>query len=98
MAGERGLRLPGREDEFRAGVMKAIEHGQALNCPRIHLMAGIAPAGAERAELRARLREQPRLGAAQARDIDFLIEPINTRDIPGFFLNRQGRGAPDRAA
>jgi len=90
VAGERGLAcLPGREDEFRAGVMKAIEYAKALNCPRIHLMAGLAPAGAERAALRAVYESNLAWAAAQARDIDFLIEPINTRDIPGFFLNRQ---------
>ena len=90
VVGERGLAcLPGREDEFRAGVMKAIEYAKALNCPRIHLMAGIAPAGAERAALRGVYESNLGWAAAQARDIDFLIEPINTRDIPGFFLNRQ---------
>ena len=90
VAGERGLAcLPGREDEFRAGVMKAIEYAKALNCPRIHLMAGIAPAGAERAALRGVYESNLAWAAAQAREIDFLIEPINTRDIPGFFLNRQ---------
>lgn len=53
-AGERGLAcLPGREAEFRAGFAKALEYAQALNCPRIHVMAGLAPAGAERAALQA---------------------------------------------
>jgi len=90
VAGERGLAcLPGREDEFRAGVMKAIEYAKVLNCPRIHLMAGLAPAGAERAALRGVYESNLAWAAAQAREIDFLIEPINTRDIPGFFLNRQ---------
>ena len=90
VAGERGLAcLPGREDEFRAGVMKAIEYAKALNCPRIHLMAGLAPAGAERAALRGVYESNLAWAAAQAREIDFLIEPINTRDIPGFFLERQ---------
>ena len=90
VAGERGLAcLPGREDEFRAGVVKAIEYAKALNCPRIHLMAGLAPAGAERAALRGVYESNLAWAAAQAREIDFLIEPINTRDIPGFFLERQ---------
>ena len=90
VAGERGLAcLPGRQDEFRAGVGKAMAYAGALNCPRIHLMAGLAPAGADRAALRGVYEANLAWAAAQARDITFLIEPINTRDIPGFFLNRQ---------
>jgi 2-dehydrotetronate isomerase len=89
-AGERGLTcLPGREDEFRRGVERALDYARALHCPRVHLMAGVAPAGAERAALRATYIANLAWAAAQARDVNFLIEPINTRDIPGFFLNRQ---------
>ena len=91
-AGERGLAcLPGREAEFRAGFAKALEYAQALNCPRIHVMAGLAPAGAERAALQATYEANLAWAAeqAQADGRDVLIEPINTRDIPGFFLNRQ---------
>jgi len=89
-AGERGTAcLPGREAEFRSGVLRAIDYARALACPRIHLMAGLAPAGAERAVLRSTYVANLAWAAAQAREIDFLIEPINTRDIPGFFLNRQ---------
>jgi hydroxypyruvate isomerase len=89
-AGERGLAcLPGREDEFRRGVERALEYARALRCPRVHLMAGLAPEGAERAALRATYLANLAWAAAQASDIDFLIEPINTRDIPRFFLNRQ---------
>ncbi len=90
VAGERGLAcLPGRQDEFRAGVAKAIDYARALNCPRIHLMAGLAPAGADRAALRGVYEANLAWAAAQAHDLEFLIEPINTRDIPDFFLNRQ---------
>jgi hydroxypyruvate isomerase len=91
-AGERGLAcLPGREDEFRSGVLKALEYAQALECPRIHLMAGLAPAGADRARLQATYEANLVWAAAEAAKAgrDVLIEPINTRDIPGFFLNRQ---------
>jgi hydroxypyruvate isomerase len=89
-AGERGLAcLPDRVDEFRRGVERALDYARALNCPRVHLMAGLAPAGAERSALRATYIANLAWAAAQARDIDFLIEPINTRDIPRFFLNRQ---------
>ena len=89
-AGERGLAcLPGREAEFRAGVAQAIEYARVLDCRRIHVMAGIAPAGAERAALFARYEANLAWAAAQARDIDFMIEPINPRDMPGYLLNRQ---------
>jgi hydroxypyruvate isomerase len=88
--GERGLTcLPGREDEFRDGVRRALDYARALGCTRIHLMAGLAAPGADRAALRATYLANLAWAATQARDVAFLIEPINTRDIPGFFLNRQ---------
>ena len=91
-AGERGLAcLPGREAEFRAGFERALEYARALDCPRVHVMAGLAPPGDERARLQAtyeaNLAWAAGLGATVGRDV--LIEPINTRDIPRFFLNRQ---------
>ena len=50
--GERGLAcLPGREAEFQAGFVQALDYAAALDCPRIHVMAGLLPAGTERAEL-----------------------------------------------
>jgi hydroxypyruvate isomerase len=92
-AGERGLAcLPGREDEFRRGfIEQALPYALALRCPRVHVMAGLVPAGRERAELRATYVANLAWAAAQAGNdgIDVLIEPINTRDIPRFFLNRQ---------
>lgn len=91
-AGERGLAcLPGREAEFRAGFAQALDYAQALNCPRIHVMAGLTPTGAERAALQATYEANLAWAADMAGTAgrDVLIEPINTRDIPGFFLNRQ---------
>ena len=91
-AGERGLAcLPGREVEFRAGIAQALVYAKALNCPRIHVMAGLLPAGQSREALRAtyvaNLRWAAELAAGQG--VDILLEPINERDMPGFFLNRQ---------
>ncbi|MCX7229925.1 MAG: hydroxypyruvate isomerase family protein [Burkholderiales bacterium] len=91
-AGERGLAsLPGREREFLEGVDRAIGYARALKCPRLHAMAGLLPAGADRAERRARYVKNLREAARRCADagLDLLIEPINTRDIPGFFLNTQ---------
>jgi hydroxypyruvate isomerase len=91
--GERGMAcLPGREDEFRRSITdKALPYAQALGCRRLHVMAGLAPAGADRAALRAIYVANLAWAAQQAASVgvQVLIEPINTRDIPGFFLNRQ---------
>lgn len=91
-AGERGIAaLPGREDEFRDGFFRALEYAYALQCPRIHSMAGIAPAGVDRARLLGVYTENLTWAADKARaaGLDLLIEPIALRNIPGFFLNRQ---------
>jgi 2-dehydrotetronate isomerase len=91
-AGERGLAcLPGREAEFRTGFARALDYAQALACPPIHVMAGIAPPGANATTLQATYRANLAWAAAQAStaDCDVLIEPINTRDMPGFFLHHQ---------
>jgi 2-dehydrotetronate isomerase len=90
--GERGLAcLPGREAEFREGIASALRYAEALACPRVHVMAGLLPAGQDRVALRpayvANLRRAAREAARQG--VNLLLEPINTRDIPGFFLNRQ---------
>jgi hydroxypyruvate isomerase len=91
-AGERGTAcLPGREAEFRSGIEQALAYAEALGCARVHVMAGLAPQGVERARLQAtyeaNLARAAELAAGAGRDV--LIEPINPRDIPGFFLNRQ---------
>ena len=93
-AGERGTAaLPGREAEFRAGVREALRYAEALDCPHIHLMAGCIPEGADRAAPQACYLENLRWAAhaagAQGRLV--LIEPINLRDMPGYFLHRQAQ-------
>ena len=90
--GERGLAsLPGREAEFQGGVERALEYAAVLACPRVHVMAGLVPAGSTRGALRPTYLKNLEWAAKKAADadIDLLIEPINTRDIPGYFLNRQ---------
>ena len=81
----------GREAEFRQGVEMALAYADALDCPRIHLMAGLVPPGMERDAVRAtyvaNLRWAAALAAQAGRGV--LIEPINTRDMPRYFLNRQ---------
>ena len=90
-AGERGLAcLPGRQADFRRGFLEqALPYAQALGCPRVHVMAGLMPPGSERAALQDGLVENLAWAAAQAGDVQLLVEPINGRDMPGYFLNRQ---------
>ncbi|WP_313297000.1 2-oxo-tetronate isomerase [Diaphorobacter sp.] len=90
--GERGIVcLPGREAEFRDGFLRALEYAQALSCPRIHVMAGLMPAEVERDVLAATYIENLQWAAAEAQTAgrQILLEPINQRDMPGFFLSRQ---------
>jgi hydroxypyruvate isomerase len=88
--GERGIGcLPDRRAEFRDSVGTAIAYGRALGCPKINCLAGLAPVGADPAELEAVLVENLRHAAPRLAEagIRLLIEPINTRDMPSFFLN-----------
>lgn len=90
--GERGLAcLAGREAEFREGIANALRYAQALACPRVHVMAGLVPQGQERAALQPTYVANLRWAAKEAAraGVNLLVEPINTRDIPRFFLNRQ---------
>lgn len=83
--------IPGREKEFQQGVVMALRYAEALHCPRIHLMAGLLGEGHTHASNLPTYISNLRWAAALAakEGLDVLIEPINTRDIPGFFLNRQ---------
>ncbi len=90
--GSRGTAcIPGREAEFKAGIALALTYAEALNCPRIHLMAGLIPEGLAREDVQATYISNLRWAAVEAAKagLDVLMEPINTRDIPRFFLNRQ---------
>jgi len=92
-AGERGLAgLPGREADFRRTLLEqALPLAQALRCPRIHVMAGVLPPEAERRAHLATFVSNLAWAAplAASAGVELLIEPINTRDIPGYLLNRQ---------
>jgi hydroxypyruvate isomerase len=88
--GERGIGcLPDRVDEFRASVDTALAYGKALGCPKINCLAGFAPAGADPAVLEEVLVENLRYAAPRLADagIKLLLEPINLRDMPGFFVS-----------
>jgi hydroxypyruvate isomerase len=94
--GERGIAcIPGREKEFREGVDKALAYATHLGLKRLHPMAGIMPAGADRATCKATYIANIRYAAESVgkHGITCVIEPINNRDIPGFFLNYQAESA-----
>ncbi len=89
-AGERGLAChPRRIAEFQDGVGLAIEYAKLLGCPRVNCLAGIAPPEAGMEKARETLVENLRFAAAvtQRASIELLIEPLNTRDTPGFFVS-----------
>ena len=96
-AGTRGIAcIAGREAEFATGAALALKYAEALDCPRLHMMAGLLPVNAlSTAENKANTRQTYINNAKHAsqwvakQGINLLLEPINTRDIPGFFLNRQ---------
>ena len=90
--GEKGTAsLPGRESEFRAGFLRALEYAAVLGNKSIHVMAGLLPCEADRVRHQGVYLENLAFATAEAAKagITVLIEPINPRDMPGFFLNRQ---------
>jgi 2-dehydrotetronate isomerase len=90
--GDKGVAcVPGREQEFRAGFALALSYARVLACPRVHVMAGLLPENVSRETAQATYVANLKWAANEAakEGIDVLIEPINTRDIPRFFLNRQ---------
>ena len=85
-AGERGFAaIPGREAEFEKSVAASIDYAKALGCTRLHAMAGLKHQGANRATFVANLKTAVQMCGPSG--ISVVIEPINTRDIPGYVLN-----------
>jgi hydroxypyruvate isomerase len=89
--GERGIAcLPDRVGEFQDGVGTAIEYAQALQCTQLNCLAGIAPKEIDPATLHDTLVRNLQFAAVELKraGIRLLVEPCNTRDLPGFFLSR----------
>lgn len=87
--GERGIAaLSGREAEFEAALRLALAYAEALGCRQLHAMAGLVSNGANATTYISNLKRAAR--AAATSGIYILIEPINTRDMPGYFLSRTG--------
>ncbi|MBV9783845.1 MAG: hydroxypyruvate isomerase family protein [Acidisphaera sp.] len=94
--GERGLAcLPGRTTEFRDSIRRALDYAAALGCRMVHVMAGIAPAGISPVTLGSLYAANLAWAGEQASaaGVRLVIEPINHRDMPGFFLNTMAQGA-----
>jgi hydroxypyruvate isomerase len=89
-AGERGIAVdPSRVGEFQEGVGKAIEYATALGCKQVNCLAGITPKDVTAEQAQKTFIDNLKFAAPKlaAANIKLLIEPINTRDIPGFFLS-----------
>lgn len=87
--GDRGIAAdPGRVDEFRAGVDRALQYAAVLDCPRLNCLAGLRLEGVERAEqwdtLVANVAYAAERLAGEGRAL--LVEPVNDKDVAGFFL------------
>ena len=87
--GERLAALPGRESDFAAALGTALQYAKALECPRIHVMSGLIATGADLSLMRRTYVDNLKRAADRtARDgLTLCLEPINRRDIPGYFLN-----------
>jgi hydroxypyruvate isomerase len=89
-AGERGIGcLPQRVEEFRAGVLSALDYAEVLDCEKVNVISGLVPAGADLDLLETTLVENLKWAAPRCADrgVKLLLEPINLRDIPRFFLS-----------
>ena len=95
-AGERGIAChPDRVEEFRDGVWKAIAYAKELGVKQLNCLVGIVPQGVTRQDAQGTLVDNLKFAAAALKDegIRLLIEPINTYDIPGFFLSQTAQAA-----
>ena len=87
--GERGIAaLPGREAEFRKSLEVALDYAAALECPRLHVMAGLVPPGQEAAGYLRTFTQNLSWAAplAAAAKVQLLLEPLNPIDFPGYLL------------
>ena len=93
-AGDRGIACqPDRAGEFQDSVGRAIEYASVLGCKQVNCLAGITPAGVDPDVLRETFVTNLKFAAQKLgeREISLLVEPINTRDIPGFYLTHSAQ-------
>lgn len=94
-AGERGLAaVPGREDDFRAHLERALSYAEAMATPRLHVVAGVPGEADRQAAERTYLANLAHAaGVAAEAGLEITIEPMNDRDMPGYFLSRTAQAA-----
>jgi len=93
--GERGLAaLPGRENDFKESIQQALEYASVLNCYKLHVMAGVSDNASPLEHQQEVYLENIKYAAVEAakQNCIILIEPINTFDVPGYFLNTPKQG------
>lgn len=91
-AGERGMAaVPGREAQFDAALEKALTYVEALGCPKLHIMAGMAAPGplADQTYVNSLRRASDRV---KGMNLTLVIEPINPKDMGGYYLSRVDQG------
>jgi len=94
--GERGTAcLPGREQRFRDDLERAIEYARVVRCPSLHLLAGVAPQGADRAALHATFVSNLKQAARRLshEGMRALIEPLSERTVANCFLRSSAQAA-----
>jgi hydroxypyruvate isomerase len=95
-AGDRGIAIyPNLVGEFRESVARAVKYAKALGCTQLHCLAGTAPVGADHRAMRKTYVENLAFAARALADegMTLLIEAINTRDVPNYFLNSTAKAA-----
>jgi hydroxypyruvate isomerase len=88
--GDRGIALdPQRQGEFRDGVARAVELARRFNCRKLNCLVGKRISGVPEQEQHATMVANLRYAAQELarHDLQLLVEPINTYDIPGFYLS-----------
>ena len=95
-AGDRGIAIyPNLTREFRESVQRAVKYAKALGCKQLHCLAGTAPPGADHRQMRKTYIENLTFAARALADegMTLLIEAINTRDVPNYFLDSTAKAA-----
>lgn len=93
-AGMRGtLCIPEAEESFRNGLLLALEYAHTLCCPRVHVMSGLLPEGVTPDDVLPTVLANLRWAVQVAADagVDLMLEPINQRDMPGYYLHTQAQ-------
>ena len=95
-AGERGFAaIPGRKLEFQESVKTALIYAKALKCKKVHAMSGLVDPSFTREQHTNTFISNIRFAADAFAEhgIELMIEPLNTRDVPNYFIAHQRQAA-----